>query len=131
MKTHTNNGIKFGLQEVPEANVSSIFWIKRDFIYDNDRWIFYTKGEDKHGSRIKDNCDPIILGLASELSEEQARELVSGVYSDKHGYPELVGYSTSAGWHFTAKQALDQMINVLGMKPETTLIIKINEVNKT
>lgn len=73
--------------------------------------------------------DYAILGLATELTEEQAKPICLNYISKKGGKEYFADYTAEIDdeismWLFTAKESLNSLITSLGLNPERTLIIE-------
>jgi hypothetical protein len=119
MTTHKNNDREYLFLEVPEGAHSFKFRNGQEL-----KTIYFKVGDDFNGlTNVKTQGAPKkTIGIASELTEEQAVNLVE-VYKGQ-SFQNYNYLSKCFMPLFTAVESLKSLITSLGLNPERTLIIE-------
>ena len=126
MTTHKINNREYLFLEVPEGAYNFRKSHNGRNVY--EKWVKFDTDTDAIDGKVIISNTPIdytILRLASELTEEQAKELVDKFTllptTENEGYKN---YLTYAKGFKTAIESLHSLITSLGLTPERTLIIE-------
>jgi hypothetical protein len=113
MLSKTINGKEYLFVEIEKA--SSDFWLDKGELH-------YLWGEDYVTIQLPTKTKMKIIGKASELTEEQWREIVE---NDPINWFLFKSYESvlAVGYHF-AHQSGKSLLRTLGLEPKTTLIIE-------